>query len=75
MEVAVSAVLDRDDFSRPYSAGRVWKLACSWRGSKPSRKPVLWLEAFPIATGIPGSRRRQFLPKMLHENQRGGQGL
>ncbi len=27
MQVAVSAMLDRDGFSRPYIAGRVWKLA------------------------------------------------
>ena len=58
MAPAVTAVLDRDEFSRTYSAGRVWKLAGTLRGFKPSRKPVLWLQAVPTAGRIPGNRRR-----------------
>ena len=50
MAPAVTAMLDRAlDFSRPYIAGRVWKLARTMRGFKPSRKPVLRLQAVPTA--------------------------
>ncbi len=50
MAPAVTAMLDRAfDFSRPYIAGRVWKLARTTRGFKPSRKPVLRLKAVPTA--------------------------
>jgi len=47
---AVTAVLVRAlGPSRSYSAGRVWKLTRTSRGSKPSWKPVSWLEAVPTA--------------------------
>ena len=58
MQRAVTAVLGWDGFPQSYSVGRVWKLACTSRGFKPSRKPVLWLQAVPTASGIPGSRRQ-----------------
>ncbi|MCT4488733.1 hypothetical protein EFS30_11485 [Levilactobacillus parabrevis] len=50
MAPAVTTVLDRAlDSSRPYTVGRVWKLAGFWRGFKPSRKPAPWLQAVPTA--------------------------
>jgi len=49
MASAVTTLLDRRAF-RPYNVGCVWKLARTWRGFKPSRKPVLWLLAVPTAT-------------------------
>ncbi|MCT4487966.1 hypothetical protein EFS30_07815 [Levilactobacillus parabrevis] len=50
MAPAVTTVLDRGFvFPRSYSVGRVWKLAGFWRGFKPSRKPVFWLQAVPTA--------------------------
>ena len=40
MAPAVIVVLEQVvDFSWSYSTGRVWKLACTSRGFKPSRKP------------------------------------
>ncbi len=50
MAPAVTTVLDRAlDFSRPYTVGRVWKLARISRGFKPSWKPALRLQAVPTA--------------------------
>ena len=50
MAPAVTTVLGRTLASpRTYSVGRVRKLAELWRGSEPSWKPALWLQAVPTA--------------------------
>jgi len=52
MQPDVTTVLDRDDFPRPHSVGRVWKLVRTSRGFKPSRKPAFGLQAVPTAGGL-----------------------
>jgi hypothetical protein len=56
MEPAVSTVL-----AEVFSLPTAWDDLRDWRflpGFQVSRKTALWLQAVPIAGGIPGGRRR-----------------
>ena len=55
MELAVSTMLDRAAFSPALHRGTTWETP-GLGGFQTSSQPVLWLKAFPTASGIPGHR-------------------